>query len=476
MCHPSILSGLRFEFFSDGGESCRSGILSIDVKGAQLLLLELRLYTSFYRAGPAQVLTNTDHWTIVWRILKPRLLLDFENNIRSTFLTTRKDRSTFLRTREVHSSARKHRHTKFTPISCSSTKRVIYFLINQTTISKTNFQRFTMTAKNKKKNAGSRKEKQMKREEAMKDIPVYDGEKKYSDEEPPTLESAYKPFTTAQLGALIFFIAGASKLYELASALDDTEGQRCLSYLPNDEETCLHPHFKSLLQAKYYSALSLGGLFSIFVLQLWHSEYYFMKFMNCLCFSPLFTSFLAIVALAFTVSPGEDVLAKGKTWEMCIIMTILYGSVAPKSVDHLPFFTSKLEDNVKLVSVQAIALWALIGASIWDVVQLFYTAFSDNIGLQNALLDTPVPLPAAAKALVYFWVVDKIAMAVLYAFAAVHLPVFKQRSILMATLGIKICEYYMQLENMSDPFKNQETFLAPLTMALAVTSGVAWFM
>lgn len=334
-----------------------------------------------------------------------------------------------------------------------------------------------MTAKNKKQNANSRKEKQMKREETLKDLPVYDGENRYSDEEPPTLESSYKPFTTAQLGALIFLMAGVSKLYELTTALEEEDGLKCMSYLTNYEEACKHPHFKSLVQAKYYSALSLAGLFSIFVLQLWSSEYYFMKFMNCMCVSPLFSSFLAIVALSFSVSAGEqEILSKSKTWELSIMMTILFGTVAPKSTDHLVFFTSKMEENVKLLSMQAVALWCLIGASLWDVAQVFYFAFTNDVGLQNALLDTPVPLPEAAKAVVYFWVVDKLAIALLYTFAVVHLPVFKQRAILLAALGIKLCEYYVHLENMRDPLKNQATLLAPMTMGLAVTSGAAWFM
>ena len=164
-----------------------------------------------------------------------------------------------------------------------------------------------MTAKNKKTNTISRKEKRIEREEAMKDIPIYDGEKKYSDEELPTLKSAYKPFTTAQLGALIFLMAGVSKLYELTTALDEDEDKvlSCMSYLNENEATCKHPHFNSLIQVKYYSALSLTGLVSVYVLQLWTSEYYFMKFMNCLSVSPLFTTFLAILALSFSVSPGE---------------------------------------------------------------------------------------------------------------------------------------------------------------------------
>ncbi len=330
-----------------------------------------------------------------------------------------------------------------------------------------------MTAKNKRKNVASRKEKRVEREEAMKDIPVYDGENKYSDEEPPTLESAYKPFTTAQLGSLVFLMAGISKLYELGTALEEEDAGKCLSYLPNEADACNDPNFKSLIQVKYHSAISLSLLFSIFVLQLWSSEYYFMKFMNCLCVSPLFTSFVAIVALSLTVD-GE-LLSYSKTWELSIVMTILYGTVAPKSVDHLPFFTSKMEENVKHFSMQAMALWGLIGASLYDVASVFYTAFSSNTTLQNALLYTSHPLPEAGKALVYFWMVDKVAMALLYTFAVVHLPVFKQRAILIAAVGIKLCEYYLQFESMRDPYKNQET-LAPMTMALAVTSGIAWFM
>eukprot|EP00535_Pseudo-nitzschia_heimii_P001810 CAMPEP_0197174884 /NCGR_PEP_ID=MMETSP1423-20130617/1247_1 /TAXON_ID=476441 /ORGANISM="Pseudo-nitzschia heimii, Strain UNC1101" /LENGTH=335 /DNA_ID=CAMNT_0042623893 /DNA_START=58 /DNA_END=1065 /DNA_ORIENTATION=+ len=335
-----------------------------------------------------------------------------------------------------------------------------------------------MTAKNKRKNVAGRKEKKVEREEAMKDIPVYDGENKYSDEEPPTLESAYKPYTTAQLGALVFLMAGVSKIYELTTAYheDGDDAPSCMAYL-NDEATCQHPHFKSLIQIKYYSSLSLTMLFSIYVLQLWKSEYYLMKFMNCLCISPLFTSFLAVSALPFTIDGGDgNILSTKKTWELCTIITILFGTVAPKSVDHLPFFTSKKEDNVKQFSLQAFALWGLIGASLWDVARVFYIAFSSDDGLQNALLDTSVLLPERAKVLVYFWIVDKVAIALLYAFAIVHLPVFKQRAILLASLGIKISEYYMQLENMRDPWKNQDSIVAPMTMALAVTSGVAWFM
>eukprot|EP00536_Pseudo-nitzschia_multiseries_P008669 jgi/Psemu1/287953/fgenesh1_pg.224_\ len=291
-----------------------------------------------------------------------------------------------------------------------------------------------MTAKNKRKTAISRMEKRLEREEKMKDIPVYDGENKYSDVEPPTLESSYKPFTTAQLGALVFLMAGASKIYELTVALeeDETKAPSCMAYLNNDETTCQHPHFKSLIQAKYYSAISLAGLVTIYILQLWSSEYYFMKFMNCLSISPLFTTFLAIVALPFTIeSSGEDgVLSKGKMWELCTVLTILYGTVAPKTVDDLRFLRAR----------------------------------------RNKILSK------TAKALVYFWMVDKIAMAILYTFAVVHLPVFKQRAILVAACGIKMCEYYMQLPRMNDPWKDQDTIVYPMTMGLAVLSGVAWFM
>lgn len=334
-----------------------------------------------------------------------------------------------------------------------------------------------MTAKNKRRNVNQRKEKRVEREEALKDIPVYDGENKYSDEEPPTLESTYKPFTTAQLGALVFLVAGLSKIYELTTAYneDANEAPSCMAYM-NDEETCLHPHFKSLIQVKYYSALSLLGLVSVYILQLWNSEYYFMKFMNCMCISPLFTTFLAIVVMPFCINSEDDILSSKKTWELCIVCTILYGSVAPKSVDHLPFFTSKLEENVKQRTMQALALWCLIGATLYDVARVFYTDYLSNDGLQNALLDTPVLLPERAKVLVYFWLVDKIAITLLYAFAVVHLPVFKQRAVLIGAVGIKVCEYYMQLEYMIDPWKEQDTIVAPMTMALAVTSGVAWFM
>jgi len=338
-----------------------------------------------------------------------------------------------------------------------------------------------MTAKNKRNNVSSRTEKRVEREEKMKDIPIYDGENKYSDEEPPTLESSYKPFTTAQLGALIFLMAGISKIYELTVALDEDalKAPSCMAYLNNDETTCKHPHFKSLIQAKYYSAISLAGLVSIYALQLWSSEYYFMKFMNCLSISPLFTTFLALIALPLTIdSPSEEgVLSKTKMWELCTVLTILFGTVAPKSVDHLPFFTGKMEaSSVKLISLQAAALWCLVGASLGDVASVIYTGIIASNGVQNALLDTPVPFPEPAKALVYAWMVDKIAMAFLYTFAIVHLPVFKQRAILVAALGIKLCEYYMQLPSMNDPLMNQETIIAPVTMGLAVLSGVAWFM
>lgn len=275
-------------------------------------------------------------------------------------------------------------------------------------------------------------------------------------------------------------MAGASKLYELATALGENynDAPSCMAYLNNDETTCQHPHFKSLIQVKYYSSLSLAGLVVVYVLQLWSSEYYFMKFMNCLCISPLFTNFLALVAASLSTSPGEEgSLSNKKVWELCIVMTILYGTVAPKSVDHLPFFTSKMENSsVKLVSPQAVVLWCLIGSSLWEVARVFYVHFSESGGLQNALLDTPVPLPENSKALVYFWVVDKIAMALLYTFAVVHLPVFKQRAILSSALGIKLCEYYMQLPNMSDPWKDQHTVLFPMTMGLAILSGLAWFI
>ena len=283
-------------------------------------------------------------------------------------------------------------------------------------------------------------------------------------------EDAMKPFTKSQLASIAFLMAGISKIREFSKTLSDTNdvNEKCMDYL-HHEPTCSHESFKSLVEVKYFSALSLAALVVTFVWQLWVSEYHFMKFMTCLCISPLFITNLIIMALNGGPEDGGHIDTT-KSWHLCMVAAGLFGMVVPSSLEHLPFWSDSSSVKVKALSMQALALWGLFGAGIWEIVRVLFFHGGE---LQNALLQTSSDLPGPAKAIVYFWAVDKFSMVLLYAFALVHFPVFKQRAILLAAMLIKIYEYYMMLPTMREPWQDQE-ILNTITIGLAVTSCIGW--
>lgn len=284
------------------------------------------------------------------------------------------------------------------------------------------------------------------------------------------LPKSGQPFSKAQLAAIVFLMTGASKIRSFHLALKESDGATCMLYL-NSDETCSHPDFKSLIQVKYFSGISLAALVATFAVQMWVSEYYLMKFMSGLCICPLLLIMLAVTLIGF--GPDDARLTNSGFLELCSTATVLFGMVRPASFDALPFFLpSSSPVSVKYLSPQAAGLSALALGTVWEVARVFLSSSSN--GLQNALLETDSPFPLPARNLVYFWAIDKFAMLLLYAFALYHLPMFKQGSVLLAAAFIKIGEYAYQLPNMHNPWQEQGA-VEQLTLGLAVLSAVAWF-
>ena len=225
-----------------------------------------------------------------------------------------------------------------------------------------------------------------------------------------------KPFTNlSQVAALIYLTIGYSKIMEFSVAISEgtEDPQKCMSYL-NDEETCSNPGFTSLIKVKYYSGISLMAIVTTMVLQLWKSEEPFSKLMSCLCLSPLSTTAI----IASTVS--MNFVSREKVWQLVMNCAVLAATCFPSSTAQMPFVTDK---PWTARSAQSVCLITLALACVWDVLRVMISEH----GMQNALLATSSPLPEPARALMHYWIVDKISMALLFTFAVVHLPRQSQR-------------------------------------------------
>ena len=78
-----------------------------------------------------------------------------------------------------------------------------------------------------------------------------------------------------------------------------------------------------------------------------------------------------------------------------------------------------------------------------------------------------------ARALVNFWLVDKMSMAAIYAFAAVNFPNRTQRSFLLTVGVFKVAEYFLLQRNMSADYHESE-IIEGATLGTAALSLVAW--
>lgn len=240
---------------------------------------------------------------------------------------------------------------------------------------------------------------------------------KASEPSPSLPEPEMRNFTRAQIAALIFVYMGYSKLSEFSTALSEgTEDPKsCLRYLGEvNEETCRHDGFQGLMLAKYNSGIILFGLVVTMVLALWHSELNFLKFMMCLCVSPLFTTVIGIFA-------SREYLITNRIWHMLILCSVLFTTSAPQNMRQLAF---AFDRPISVKSVQSLTLMALALSCSFEIGRVL---INPGNSYANSLIETETPLPDAAGTLINFWIVDKLSMAILYLFAVVHFEPNNQR-------------------------------------------------
>lgn len=304
-----------------------------------------------------------------------------------------------------------------------------------------------MTNKNKR-SVGTKKAKAAATKSIAEDVPT-----EPVADKPPAL-------TGSQLAALVFLAIGASKVLELSSAYKQGSDNPalCMSYL-NDDETCKHPNFPSLILAKYHSSIDLMLLVSMMIMVVWKTESYFSKLMTCLCITPLSTTILGI-----TMSQGD--ILQGRIVHMLLICFGLLATSVPNSKDKLPFIT---ETQWQARSLQAICLITLIVANLMDVFRLS----SNDSSRENSLLQTEVLFPPKALILVNFWCIDKLTMALLYFYALVHFPEAIQRNFLSLVFFLKLWEGLYQVSSMPDPFQDAGA-VQSIILGTAVFSLIAW--
>ena len=269
-----------------------------------------------------------------------------------------------------------------------------------------------MTNKNKRSSVNTQKKENKKaaRHAAPKEAAA----------NPSGEREALQPFTTAQLGVLLCVSLGIAKIMELATAsVEGTENPKtCNSYLI-DEATCRHSDFASLILVKYYTSISLTVLVVSLMVLLWPTERMFMKFTTCLCVTPL-------TSTAFNAAIFEDgVMTRGGIFHLIMIAFVLMATCKPFNKDHFPFINNN-EHNWTARSFQSLCLSTLTIISLSDIARVVINGAADG-GMQNALVTSETPFSDPAASIVHFWIIDKLSMALLYAFAVVHLPTHRQR-------------------------------------------------
>ena len=244
------------------------------------------------------------------------------------------------------------------------------------------------------------------------------GSSKDAQFQSPSIEGvnpALKGFSKSQLAALMFLSIGTSKIMEFTAAIAEgaENPKTCMQYLDH-EETCKHESFASLILVKYYSAVQVSCLVISLIWHVWNSEAYFQKLMTTLCFSPLTTTVLACFA-------SQDYVKNGRLWYLLLMSGVLMAITVPTTREMVPFLHRNQPWTLK--SLQSLCLLTLATAVLLEVGNV--TSYGANF--ENALIVTESPFPKPARALANFWLVDKVSMAFLYAFAMVHLPTRQQR-------------------------------------------------
>jgi hypothetical protein len=225
--------------------------------------------------------------------------------------------------------------------------------------------------------------------------------------------AASKGLSKGQLAGLIFLTIGVSKLMEYAKATKEAGTENpatCLSYL--DEETCNHKSFGSLISLKYHTGMQVTLLVVSLMRQCWQSEEIFQKLNALLCISPLGSTLLALVY-------GKGAIKNGARGQILIMCFVLIAVAFPATIQGLPFVSNQPWAKR---SLQAICLMTLAIIPLIDVIKVLSSG-----DLANSILETETNFPEPARGLVYFYLVDKITMALLFVFALVHLPEQHQR-------------------------------------------------
>ena len=285
-------------------------------------------------------------------------------------------------------------------------------------------------------------------------------------ESPVAVEQpSFMNFTRAQLAALVIASIGYSKLMELSTAYKEGHENptSCLNYLGEvNADVCAHPSFSSLILAKYYSGLAMAAYLLSSMFLLWNTEFYFLKFMTLL-------SFTSVTGTAITAVISQGYLQENVVWHLVIVSAVLFATIAPQSVDVLPFvahrsFTPQTAQTKTLMGLTLLAAW-----------EFFRVACNSERDLGNSLLETESSLPQGAAALVNFWMLDKLSMMFMYAFAILQFPPTLQRGFLFFTAVIKLAEFAVQRWRMPEPFLDA-TVLEAATLGSAVASAYGWYV
>jgi hypothetical protein len=260
------------------------------------------------------------------------------------------------------------------------------------------------------------------------------GSSKNAQPKSPSIEGAnpaLKGFSKAQFNSLLCLAIGSAKIMEFAAAIaEGTENPKtCMQYLEH-EETCKHESFASLMLVKYYSAVQVSCLFVSLGWHVWNSDAYFQKLMTTLCFSPLATTLLACFA-------SQDYVHNGRLRYLMLMSGVLMAITIPTTREMIPFLHR--EQSWTLKSLQSLCLLTLATAVLAEVSKVA----SYGADFENALLVSDSSFPEPARALVNFWLVDKVSTVFLYAFALVHLPESRQRVRTDIAICWKLCLVYI---------------------------------
>lgn len=116
---------------------------------------------------------------------------------------------------------------------------------------------------------------------------------------------------------------------------------------------------------------------------------------------------------------------------------VLMAITIPTTREMIPFLHR--EQSWTLKSLQSLCLLTLATAVLAEVSKVA----SYGADFENALLVSDSSFPEPARALVNFWLVDKVSTVFLYAFALVHLPESRQRVRTDIAICWKLCLVYI---------------------------------